>query len=71
MGEFQKALQEIGKALSLEPNHTGALVEIGITYSSMGEFQKAIEKFDQALSLEPNHPGAITEKQRALQSLNK
>ena len=71
MEEFQKAIEEFDKILKLEPNHTGALVEIGITYSSMGEFQKAIEKFDQALSLEPNHPGAITEKQRALQSLNK
>ena len=31
MEEFQKAIEEFDKILKLEPNHTGALVEKGLT----------------------------------------
>ena len=33
MEEFQKAIEEFDKILKLEPNHTGALVETGLTYT--------------------------------------
>jgi adenylate cyclase len=64
MGELRRALQqrlaeariELEKALSLDRNHSGALLQLGYTLNDMGEPDKALPYFEKSLQLTPRHP---------------
>jgi adenylate cyclase len=64
LGEIRRALQhrfaeariELEKALSLDRNHSGALLQLGYTLNDMGEPEKALPYFEKALQLTPRHP---------------
>jgi type IV pilus assembly protein PilF len=52
-GQFVTALDEVKRALSVDPNHVQALNLRGLVYANMGEFGLAEESFRAALGLRP------------------
>lgn len=54
--EFQDALPDLEKALSIRPRHLGALSGIGMTYLALGLAAKAEIHFRKLLNLNPSSP---------------
>ncbi len=52
-GQYVTALDEVKRALSVDPNHVSALNLRGLIYASMGEFPLAEESFRSALRVQP------------------
>jgi tetratricopeptide (TPR) repeat protein len=50
---FGQAIEELGKALELDPTYGDALNLLAYTYSDMGDFEKAIEYFKNYASIFP------------------
>lgn len=50
-GQYVTALDEVKRALSVDPNHVPALSLRGLIYANMGEFELAEESFRSALRL--------------------
>ena len=55
-GEYDRAIAEYTKVLSLHPYYTNALNYRGIIYNHKGNHQRAIQDFNAAIKLRPNDP---------------
>lgn len=53
MKKYQSSLDDIEKALTLEPRHFGALSGQGLVYIKLGEYEKAIESYKKAQKIYP------------------
>ena len=58
-GKMGEAVKSFRTAISIRPDLTPFLVELGDTYFRMGELEKAVSVLESALSLEPNQPIAL------------
>jgi tetratricopeptide (TPR) repeat protein len=77
----EKAIEDCGKALALNPNNAEAYRNRGNTYASLNQYEKAIEDYGKALALNPNHEGIysnrgnayaeLKEYERAIEDYNK
>ncbi len=54
-GNERAAIRYFQKAISLDPNRSGAYFEQGISYGQLGEFDKALTLVNQALEMEPQN----------------
>jgi len=54
LGDYRGAMLDLHRALSLEPRHFGALVELGLVYLSLGDEKPALRAFDAALKINPH-----------------
>ncbi|WP_247894331.1 tetratricopeptide repeat protein [Azospirillum sp. B510] len=54
LGDYRAAMLDLRRALSLEPRHFGALVELGLVYLALGDDQPALRAFDAALAINPH-----------------
>ncbi|MBP2297838.1 tetratricopeptide repeat protein [Azospirillum picis] len=54
LGDYAAAMTDLHHALSLEPRHFGALVELGLVYLSIGDERVALRAFDAALAINPH-----------------
>ncbi|MDZ7858488.1 type IV pilus biogenesis/stability protein PilW [Sphaerotilus sp.] len=52
-GQYVTALDEVKRALSVDPNHVPALNLRGLVYANMGEYPLAEESFRSALKVQP------------------
>lgn len=52
-GQYVTALDEVKRALSVDPNHVPALSLRGLIYANMGEYELAEESFRSALRVRP------------------
>lgn len=52
-GQYLTALDEVKRALAVDPNHVPALNLRGLVYANMGEFSLAEESFRSAMTLQP------------------
>ncbi len=50
---FNEAIEELNKALELDPNYGSAINMLAYTYAKMGNFEKAIEYFKRYASVSP------------------
>ena len=55
---FNGALDDLRRAVKLNPQHYMAYNYLGNTYSKLDQFDKAIEQFTKALAIEPNYGDA-------------
>lgn len=79
-GQYQKAMENFSKVISMNPNDPDAYNEIGIIYSLYGKDKLAIENYSKAIRLQPAYikayynRGKIYDKigfyQRAINDLN-
>lgn len=58
-GQFPTALDEVKKALAVDPGHVPALSLRGLIYAALGEFDLAEESFRAALRLRPSDPDTL------------
>jgi tetratricopeptide (TPR) repeat protein len=56
-GKAQRALEELTKAVELDPDYADARVNRGIAYQALGALDDALRDFEQAISLEPGVAG--------------
>jgi tetratricopeptide (TPR) repeat protein len=54
-GNYQKAKEELERAISITPDYANALYFLGLTYDQLGEREKAIEKFKRVSELNPDN----------------
>jgi tetratricopeptide (TPR) repeat protein len=57
-GKLTDAVQFLGKAVTISPNFTPALSDLGASYIKLSQWDKAAETFDALLKLKPNDPTA-------------
>lgn len=54
-GNNKAAVQYFQKAITLNPNFSGAYFSQGVAYGQLGQYQKAIAQINRALKLEPQN----------------
>lgn len=80
-GDFTGAIQDLDKAIVLDPENAAAYNNRGNVYNDLGERDQAIRDFDKAIALEPkdviayfNRAGAysaLDDKEKAIADLDK
>ncbi|WP_212523956.1 tetratricopeptide repeat protein [Actibacterium sp. MT2.3-13A] len=68
-GLFGPAMQDIARALTLNPRHFGALIGLGTIFEEMGQPGRALEAYRAARAIHPNEPdlkGAIERLEKEL-----
>lgn len=68
--QLSLALDLIGKAISVNPNHFSAYLNMGNVLLELNRLNEAIEMFDNAIAINPEYPEAYTNRGVALQELN-
>src|SRR5262249_14983193 len=58
-GDYDRAIQDFGQTIKINPNHVGALYSRGLTYSNKGLWDRAIQDYGEAIKLSPNYVRAI------------
>src|SRR5262249_47736673 len=53
-GDYDRALQDYGQAIRLNPKFAAAFVNRGVAYDKKGEYDRAIQDFEQAIKLKPS-----------------
>ncbi len=61
-GQFDKALEDLDKAIVLYPDYSDAYSNRGIVYSKVGLLDNAIESFNKAVALKPNAPDGYSNR---------
>ena len=56
-GDFGPAIADIGRVLTLNPRHFGALAGLGAIFEELGQPEKAIEVYGAALAINPHGTG--------------
>lgn len=52
-GEYGAAVEDLGKAIELQPRHFGALVGLGLVLERLGSAQGAYQAYSDALEIHP------------------
>lgn len=55
MGQFEKAIEDFDRAISLDPYFRDAFLNRGTAFENMGRFDSAIENLDTAIALSPSY----------------
>jgi tetratricopeptide (TPR) repeat protein len=58
LGNYQKAIGALSKAIELDPQYVWAYIGRGAAYRDLGEMEKAMVDFNRAIELDPNHVDA-------------
>ena len=61
-GRLDDSLQNLDRALSLDPNHVDALVQRASIYYENRDYRQALLQLDKALSIDPSHSIAATNR---------
>ena len=59
------------KTLKIEPNHMGALINLGLVFKGLGELEKASNHFKNVIEIDPNHTFALNNLGLVLQEVGK
>ena len=57
--ESDKAIEELNKALEIDPNYADAIQSLGLYYRYQGDFEKALELFKKYASVYPDQANPI------------
>jgi tetratricopeptide (TPR) repeat protein len=60
--EYQLAIEDFNKVISLKPDYIKAYNNRGIVYTKLGLHQKAIDDFNKAISLNPKYADAYNNR---------
>jgi tetratricopeptide (TPR) repeat protein len=54
-GNNQAAIRYFGKAITLDPKHSGAYFSQGISYGQLGDYSRAVADIDRAIEMAPQN----------------
>jgi tetratricopeptide (TPR) repeat protein len=63
-----EAIEDLTRAVALDPNHAEAFYQRGLVYALMGEADKALADYEQTCALDPNHSRAAEKRKKLLES---
>lgn len=63
-GLYGPALDDLQRALALNPNNYDAIFGLGVMLQEFGDLERAARAFDQALALNPHHEHAKAARER-------
>ena len=63
-GLYGPALDDLHRALVLNPNNYNALFGLGVMFQEFGDLERAAEAFDRVLAIHPNHEQAKEARER-------
>ncbi len=69
MGDHDRSVVDIGKVLSLEPRHFGAISGLGLIFLQRGDLEAALEAFEQVLQISPHSRSARRSAERVRDEL--
>ena len=55
-GDYQQAIEEFNRVISIDSEYVDAYCGIGIAYLNQKDYKKAIETFEKATALDPDEP---------------
>lgn len=55
-GDYQQAIEEFNRVISIDSEYVDAYCGIGIVYLNQKNYKKAIEAFEKATALDPDEP---------------
>lgn len=55
-GDYQQAIEEFNRVISIDSEYVDAYCGIGIVYLNQKNYKKAIETFEKATALDPDEP---------------
>lgn len=58
IGQFNRAVQDYDRAVSLDPNDAAAFINRGVAYGNLGQYSLSLGDYDRAIELSPNNPTA-------------
>ena len=58
MGNPKRSLQDLNRAILIDPKYINAYYNRAITYQDLGELEKAIKDYSEVMRLNPNHLAA-------------
>jgi len=70
-GDHESALKYLSNSVTLAPNFTIALYEMGHCYEKLGRFHDAVSKFDKVLEINTTHIEAEISRKRVLDKMGK
>jgi len=65
-GKTEEAIEDLDKAILLNPKHVGLFNARGICYAKLNRFKEALEDFDKVIELKPDAPWAYLDRGRTL-----
>ncbi len=69
LGEYERAIEDYDRTLSLDPAFAYAYTNRGVAYRFLGQNERAIQDFDRALQLNPKDSGAYQSRGAAWEAL--
>jgi len=70
-GKYEEAITYFDKALAIDPNDIGSLLQKGIALSALGKHEEAITYFDKGLAINASYTPLLFNKGNALADLGK
>ncbi|MEP2640545.1 tetratricopeptide repeat protein [Roseobacter sp.] len=67
VGMYGPALDDLERALALNPNNYNAIFGLGVMLQEFGDLARAADAFDRVLTLHPNHENAKTAQEQLKQ----
>ena len=58
MGNPKRSLQDLNRAILIDPKYVNAYYNRAITYQDLGELEKAVKDYGEVMRLNPNHLAA-------------
>jgi tetratricopeptide (TPR) repeat protein len=59
---YDKAIQDYGQAIRLDPKFASAYRNRGAAYFNLGQYDKALPDYDAAIAIEPNEAGGFADR---------
>jgi len=69
-GQFEEAVELIGRAIQVNLKNPGAYFNHGNALLELNRYPEALESYGRAITLQPNHPAACWKRGLALQNLS-
>jgi tetratricopeptide (TPR) repeat protein len=62
LGDMQRALQDLGRGLDINPNNTNGYLNRGLIYFNMNEWELSLKDHDKYIALDPYNPDMFHER---------
>jgi tetratricopeptide (TPR) repeat protein len=71
LGQYDRAIEDLDRAIKLDPNYPDAFNTRALAHIGAGQFEQAIADFDEAIRLDPNYAIAIFNRGIALKTMGR